>query len=115
MSKHDSVIDAEATPVEPSYSRNAGKPESGGKYVKTKQDIKRELKEKRKAERKERGGFGRRIKETGSELKKVSWPRFRQVVKKTSLVIAVVLFFLLVIYGFDQLLSLLYGLLTRGL
>ena len=59
--------------------------------------------------------FGRRTKETFSELKKVSWPTFKEVVKKTGVVIAVVLFFTLVLFGVDRLLSLLYGLFTAGL
>lgn len=45
-----------------------------------------------------------------SELKKVSWPSFRTVVKQTSVVLAVVLAFLLVVFGLDRLCSWLIGL-----
>ena len=38
-----------------------------------------------------------------AELKKVSWPNFHTVVKNTGIVLAVVLFFLLVILGLDLL------------
>lgn len=49
---------------------------------------------------------------TFSELKKVSWPNFKTVVKQTSVVIVVVLAFLLVIFGLDKLCSWLMGLIV---
>ena len=49
--------------------------------------------------------LGARMKDTFSELKKVNWPGFVKVVKKTGIVLAVVLIFLVVITAFD------YGLL----
>ncbi len=56
--------------------------------------------------------IGAKIKDVFSELKKVSWPTFPKVVKKTGVVIVVVLAFLVVItafdYGLGQLLNLLY-------
>lgn len=51
------------------------------------------------------------IKETGSELKKVTWPTFGKVVKQTGTVLAVVLAFAVVLFGIDRLLGWLYGLL----
>ena len=45
------------------------------------------------------------MKDTFSELKKVNWPGFVKVVKKTGIVLAVVLIYLVVITAFD------YGLL----
>ena len=56
-----------------------------------------------------------RIKEVGSELKKVSFPTFRKTVKQTGVVISVVLLFTLVLMGIDYLLSLLYNLLVSGI
>lgn len=50
------------------------------------------------------------INKTMSELKKVTWPSFKEVVKQTSIVIVVVLAFLLVIFGLDKLCSWLIGL-----
>ena len=47
--------------------------------------------------------LGRFFKQSWSELKKVSWPNFQTVVKNTGIVLAVVLFFLLVILGVDVL------------
>ena len=45
-----------------------------------------------------------RVKETVSELKKVSWPSFAKTMKQTGMVISVVLIFMLLIIGIDQLL-----------
>lgn len=53
--------------------------------------------------------FGAKVKDVFSELKKVSWPSFKTVVKKTAVVLVVVLAFLVVIGLFDYLLSLLLG------
>lgn len=38
-----------------------------------------------------------------SELKKVSWPSFKTVLKNTGIVLLVVLFFGVIIFGFDTL------------
>ena len=46
--------------------------------------------------------FGMKAKDIFSELKKVNWPTFAKVVKKTSIVLAVVLCFLVVIFAFDR-------------
>ena len=45
--------------------------------------------------------FKNKFSEMWSELKKVSWPSFGKVVKQTGMVIAVVLFFLVVITLID--------------
>ena len=57
--------------------------------------------------------MGKGIKEIISELKKVSWPTFGKVMAETGIVLAVVLFFLLIILGFDSLLSWLFKLLVK--
>lgn len=49
--------------------------------------------------------IGMKIKDIFSELKKVSWPSFSDVVKKTGVVLVVVLAFLVVITAFDYGLS----------
>ena len=56
-----------------------------------------------------------RIKETFSELKKVTWPSFATVIKQTGIVLGVVLVFLVIMIGFDQLLGLLYNVLVDGI
>ena len=54
--------------------------------------------------------MGRKLKETFSELKRVTWPTFPKVVKSTCVVIVVVVVFLVVVtginYGLQELLSL---------
>lgn len=54
------------------------------------------------------------FREIRSELKKISWPTFRKVLKQTGIVLAVVVFFLVVIFAFDLLLSWLLKLLTTA-
>ena len=57
--------------------------------------------------------MGRKLKETFSELKKVSWPTFPKVVKATCVVLVVVVSFLVVAtainYGLNELLHLITG------
>lgn len=53
--------------------------------------------------------MGRKIKETFSELKRVTWPTFPKVVKATCVVLVVVLVFTVVVtginYGLNELLK----------
>ena len=51
------------------------------------------------------------LKETGNELKKVTWPKFKEVVKQTGIVLVFVIVFAVVLFGFDRLCSWLTGLL----
>jgi preprotein translocase subunit SecE len=45
--------------------------------------------------------IGARLKDTFSELKKVTWPTFPKIIKQTGIVLVVVLIFLVVISAFD--------------
>ena len=45
------------------------------------------------------------LKETGNELKKVTWPKASEVVKQTGIVLVVVIVFALALFGFDRLCS----------
>lgn len=56
--------------------------------------------------------MGRKLKETFSELKRVTWPTFPKVVKSTCVVLVVVLVFLVVVTGINQGLQALLQLLT---
>lgn len=56
-----------------------------------------------------------KVKGAFSELKKVTWPNFTRVVKETLVVLSVTAVFLIVIFGIDQLLSLIYNLLTKSI
>jgi len=58
--------------------------------------------------------IARKTKEVISELKKVTWPTFPKVVKQTGVVLAVVMFFLVIIFLFDLGLSQLLDLLTKS-
>ncbi len=58
--------------------------------------------------------MGRRIKETFSELKRVTWPTFGKAVKATGVVLVIVLIFTVIVtavnFGFAELLELLTSL-----
>ena len=69
----------------------------------------KDVKKKKKDKVKKPNKLAKSLKETGNELKKVSWPGFKQVVKQTSVVLAVVVVFGLVLFGFDRLCSWLTG------
>ena len=56
---------------------------------------------------------GAKIKETFSELKRVSWPKFGTVVKTTGVVLVIVLAFLIVVTAVDRGLVELLTLLTN--
>ena len=73
-----------------------------------KKEREQEIKEKeaKRAKKKDcKPGFfkriGMKIKDVFSELKRVSWPTFPKVVKKTGVVLVVVLAFLVIITAFD--------------
>ena len=57
----------------------------------------------------------KKTKETVSELKKVTWPKFPYVVKKTGVVLVVVIIFALLLFGIDSLFGFLFGLLPKGI
>lgn len=62
----------------------------------------------KKPKKEKKPGLFRKIKEAWSELKKVSWPSFASVVKKTGIVILVVLIFTIVLLGMDVALGALF-------
>lgn len=69
-------------------------------------------KEKQKKEKvKKPNKIAKAVKETGSELKKVTWPTFGKVVKQTGVVLTVVAVFTVVLFGIDLFLGWLYKLL----
>ena len=57
---------------------------------------------------------GAKIKETFSELKRVTWPKFGKVLKTTGVVLVIVLAFLIVVTGVDAGLTALLNLLTNA-
>ena len=80
----------------------------------SKKEVKNETKNKNTKKEKKQSKLGKRAKETVAELKKVSWPSFKEVVKKTGVVLAVVVFFGLVLFGFDYVLKFMFKLITSS-
>lgn len=81
-----------------------------------KEEAKSKVKDNKKASKKpakEKGKFKRKAKETMSELKKVTWPSFAEVCKRTGVVLVVVLVFAVVIFGIDTGLGALVNLLRK--
>ena len=72
-------------------------------------------KNKKKKKEKKPSKIAKKVRETNSELKKVTWPSFATVVKKTGVVIAVVIIFIVILFGIDRLLSLLFNWFTSSL
>lgn len=55
---------------------------------------------------------GAKLKETFSELKRVSWPKFTTVLKTTGVVLVIVAAFLIAVTGVDAFLGKLLGLIS---
>lgn len=91
--------------VEKPQSRAASKQDKNAKNAKQAQ--KKTKKEKKHIIRK-------KTKETVSELKKVTWPKFPYVVKKTGVVLVVVIIFAVLLLGIDALFGFLFKLITSG-
>lgn len=112
MSKKQKMLDAELTAEE------SKKQDQISEGVIAKDDKKKSKskdgndKKKDKKKKEKKGGIGKKAKETVSELKKVTWPSFGEVVKKTGIVIAFVVIFGLFIFGINTLLGWLIGLLV---
>ena len=65
--------------------------------------------------KKSKSGKPSKIKGAFSELKKVTWPTFGRVVKETIVVLSVTAVFLVVIFGIDRLLKVLFDFLTGNM
>ncbi len=77
-----------------------------------KKEQKVEKKDKKKDKKPKERKMARKVKETTSELKKVSWLSFGQVCKRTAIVVGFVLLSTLVLFGVDMLLQLVYRLIV---
>ena len=87
---------------------NVEEVKANNKVVEVKaKDVAKDKKKKDKVKKPNK--IAKSLKETGNELKKVSWPGFKQVVKQTGIVLVFVLVFAVVIFGFDRLCSWLTG------
>lgn len=72
-------------------------------------------KKQKKDKEKKPSKIKQKSKELASELKKVTWPTFSQVAKKTGVVLVVVAIFAVVLLGIDKLLQLAYELFIGNL
>ena len=72
-------------------------------------DVAKDKKKKEKSKKPNK--VAKALKDTGNELKKVTWPGFKQVAKQTGIVLAFVLVFGVVLFGFERLCSWLASLL----
>ena len=91
-------------------STNEVEEKANNKVVEVKaKDVAKNKKKKEKVKKPNK--VAKALKDTGNELKKVTWPGFKQVVKQTGIVLAFVLMFALVLFGFERLCSWLFGLL----
>ncbi len=117
MAKKVEVKTTEVEVVEPDTTQNdkveekTVVKEKKAKQEKVKAD-KNSKNQKKGKNVKEKRGLGKRLKESMSELKKVSWPTFGHTVKQTGVVITVVAICTLALFGFDRLFGWLYTLLT---
>ena len=103
-------------------TQTGGLQEKKVKTAPTKEEVKtaeKEAKAKRKEKKAERKknkvGFWRRVRDFFGELRKIRWATFGLTLKKTGVVIVVVIIFALVVFGIDQGLGALFHLLTKGL
>lgn len=103
----DAVVVTDDSVVAPAKEEKVSK--ASKQEAKSKDDKSKKQKDKKP---KEKGKLKRKTRETISELKKVTWPSFGDVCKKTGVVLAVVVVFGLVLFGLDTLLGYLFGLLT---
>ena len=91
-------------------STNEVEVKTNNKVVEVKaKDVAKDKKKKEKVKKPNK--VAKALKDTGNELKKVSWPGFKQVVKQTGIVLAFVVVFALVLFGFERLCAWLAGLL----
>ncbi len=109
MSKKQKALVAEET-LKSSQKQNQI---TQGKVAKSDKKSKDNKKDQKKKDKKEKGSLVKKTKETVSELKKVTWPTFAEVVKKTGIVVAFVVIFGLFLFGVNSLLGYLAELLIK--
>lgn len=103
--KSQNVTEEKAVPTQEENIKNKSdkKAEKADKADKNK-------KLKKKKEKKNKLNLKENAKGTMSELKKVTWPTFAEVVKRTGVVLAVVLIFAVILFGIDVLFEFVFGL-----
>lgn len=117
VSNVDLIASATETTDEKTTQIQLKNAEKADKKLKTQAKKDAQSKQKNKKPKKEKSTpkLVKKVKETTSELKKVTWPSFKVVVKKTGVVLTVVLVFGLVLFGIDRLLAWLFEMLTSSI
>ena len=105
---------AKEVPVATEEVKTSSKVEEKAKSKNKDNKDKKVDKKGKKEKVKEKGKLARKARETTSELKKVTWPTFKDVVKRTGVVLAVVVIFAVILFGIDSLFGFLFELLTRN-
>lgn len=105
------IEEADKAEVETVEEKKDAKSDKTAEKSKVEEKKKQKDKNKKGKKKENKKGLVKKTKETASELKKVTWPTFGDVVKKTGIVIAFVVIFGLLIFGVDTLLAFLSGLL----
>ena len=98
VAKEEKVVETEVKETKVKEAKNDNKAKADKNNKKPK-----------KAKDKKPSKMAKSLKETSSELKKVTWPKFTTVLKQTGVVLAVTAAFLLVVFGIDRLCSWLVG------
>ena len=102
------VVDAQSTTAAPE-AKAESKEAKQNVEVKPSKVERNDKPKKKKSKDRNQSKIAKRLKETSSELKKVTWPKFTTVLKQTGVVLAVTAAFLLVVFGIDRLCSWLVG------
>ena len=102
------VVDTQSTTAAPE-AKAESKEAKQNVEVKPSKVERNDKPKKKKSKDRNQSKIAKRLKETSSELKKVTWPKFTTVLKQTGVVLAVAAAFLLVVFGIDRLCSWLVG------
>lgn len=108
----EEVVVAEALEDQSSDNKKNKNNNNNAENLKKKSnDNKKDKNGKKKKQNKNKVSVTQSVRGTMSELKKVTWPTFKEVVKRTGVVLAFVVIFGVLIFGIDTLLGFLVKLL----
>ena len=106
VAENVAAVDTDANISSVDEQKETKEKQGKNKVVEVKaKDVAKNTDKKKKDKTKKPNKVAKALKDTGNELKKVSWPKFSQVVKQTGVVMVVVIVFTLVLFGFDRLCS----------
>ncbi|MBQ8844496.1 MAG: preprotein translocase subunit SecE [Clostridia bacterium] len=124
LEDRDAEVNVDSTPVEEAVveeqavvdkkeknKQNKNNDNNAENLKKKSNDNKKDKNGKKKKQNKNKVSITQSVRGTMSELKKVTWPTFKEVVKRTGVVLVFVLVFGVLIFGIDSLLGFLVKLL----